>query len=240
MKYATLAEVEQAYRDDPEVHRDIWTEFTKNVETDYLLQTHRNFVERYQLGYGERAFHWMWGLLVNDLGADFKFLEIGVFQGQIVSLVKLLNRKATVYGVTPLSSEGDHYATHPKLDYLDRIKSLHNEFNLPSPVILKGHSFDPRIQRLAREAGPYDLLYVDGCHDYDVALDDLREYTPQVKRGGYVVVDDAANDLAIPDGLIPLNWKGLDDVTRATKEWSAHGNFRIVASVGHLKIFRRM
>mgnify|MGYP000694307990 CR=1 FL=1 len=37
---------------------------------------------------------------------------------------------------------------------------------------------------------PIDLLYIDGDHSYEVCSADIRNFTPWVRRGGYVFVDD--------------------------------------------------
>jgi hypothetical protein len=226
-------------------HKATWDKFTANVNATPYLKAHRDFVEAYGFGYGDRPFHWVWKTLVEQSPDNLKFLEIGVFQGQVLSLVKLIAREmkktATVFGITPLNTLGDKYATHPEMDYLERIKQIHNEFSLPSPVIMKGQSFDPRIQALAREEGPYDIVYVDGCHDYEVALDDLVTYSRMVQRGGFLVVDDAGNYLGLPDGMIPDNFKGLEDVSRAVVEWhrERQATFQEYFNVGHMRIFRR-
>lgn len=242
MKYTSLKDVPA---DDTQAnHTDIFREFTQNVNSTPYLKTHRDVVERFGYGYGERAFHWAWDLLVREGPEHLKFLEIGVFQGQTLSLVKHIARNvgktASVYGVTPLNTTGDKYAQHPELDYLERIKGIHNEFSLSSPTLLRGYSFDPRIQKLAREEGPYDILYVDGCHDYEVVLDDLETYTQMLRDDGILVVDDAGNYLDLPPGLLPHNFMGLEDVSLALSVWRRTTNLEVTPlfSVGHMQIFR--
>jgi hypothetical protein len=40
-----------------------------------------------------------------------------------------------------------------------------------------------------------DLLLVDGDHTYEVVMSDLIEFTPRLKVGGLLVVDDCGNSL---------------------------------------------
>jgi hypothetical protein len=40
--------------------------------------------------------------------------------------------------------------------------------------------------------GSIDMLHVDGNHDLAPVLDDLKRYLPKMKRGGYLVMDDAS------------------------------------------------
>lgn len=240
----SLTEVIEIYKDTPSVHREVWNKFTGAVNADGSLRKHRDFVEQFGFGYGDRPYHWSWKLLIDEMPAQFKFLEVGVFQGQILSLIRILsereNKRCEIVGVTPLNTEGDHAAQHPEMDYRARIQFIHQYFLCPSPTILKGYSFDPRIQNLSREYGPYDLMLIDGCHDYDVVLDDLNIYSQLVKIGGYLVIDDAANDLDIPTGLIKGDFKGIPDVTRALNEWFDGSKYQHVFSVGHNRILKRL
>lgn len=241
----SLKEAIAAYSDTPEAHKHIWDSFQARVQATPYLREHRNVVENGEYGYGDRPYHWLWKLLAEEAGDEYQFLEIGVFQGQTISLAQLCAQKAgkkfKIVGVTPLSRIGDQFATHPDLDYAHRIKELHVAFDLRPPTILKGLSFDPRIQLLAREEGPYDTVYIDGCHDYDVVVDDINVYAPMAKIGGYVVIDDAANYLNIPDDLIPLNWRGIHDVSNAVRDTiEKDARFKHVLSVGHNRVFQRV
>lgn len=38
--------------------------------------------------------------------------------------------------------------------------------------------------------GPYDLVYIDGDHDYAHALGDLQRFGKEARPGGYILVDD--------------------------------------------------
>ena len=245
--YATLSEVVANYSDNEASHTALWNSFLSNVQALPYLKKHRDYVEAGGFGYGDRPFHWMWKLLVSEMPSKFNFLEIGVFQGQTLSLVGLLAgrmaKNAKVVGITPLDRTGDQYATHPDLDYAARIKKIHLDHGLGRPTIINGLSFDPRVKHLAQEEGPYDLVYIDGCHDYLVVVDDITSYAPMVRPGGFLVVDDAGNNLKLPKGLIPHDWFGLEDVSQAVKNTLEEGalreQFEHLFAVGHNRVFRR-
>lgn len=241
----TLAEAVRQYADTPEAHYRMYSEFTKLVNADSDLSTHRLWVEANGHGYGEPAFHWLWKLLFNEMPAGGKFLEIGVFKGQTISLMSQLAKRAKknikVYGVTPLARDGDKYALHPDEDYLACIRRIYSRFDLPSPTLIALASFDPRAQKLAAEHGPYDVVYIDGCHDYEVVLDDIIEYGKLVKDGGYLVLDDAATYLDLPENLMPTNFKGLEDVSNAVRDTlETNKTWAHAMSVGHLRLFRKL
>jgi len=239
-----LNELASKYADTPDAHVDVWTACLEHTSITPYLKEHRDFVEAGGYGYGERQFHAMWDALVGEMPESFNFLEIGVFQGQVLSLVALCAKEqgkvARCTGITPLDPTGDHSGTHPNLDYAARIGQLHTRFNLPKVTIMPGMSYDPRVQKTAGERGPYDLMLIDGCHDYEVVLDDIQIYAPYVKPGGYLVIDDASNDLQIPDFMIPKNWKGVPSVTQAVNETLMKDPaWQHVLAVGHNRVFQK-
>jgi len=194
------------------------------------LKELRDYVEQNGYGFGERAFYWMWKLLVDDMPKRFSFLEIGVYKGQHLALIKLLakmsKRTVQVHGITPLDST-DGY---PEYDYLKDIHDLHRAFKLPLPIIFKGLSTDPTI--LEEIYPKYDIIYIDGGHSYDVVKYDLETYSPRATK--YVVTDDSANSLNLPEGM----FKGHQSVTKAVDEWLPCSNFVEKFNVVHNRIFK--
>ena len=57
--------------------------------------------------------------------SNFKFLEIGVYRGRVLSLIKLLsnllNKNGQIWGITPLHDAGDKYSNYENIDYLNAI-----------------------------------------------------------------------------------------------------------------------
>ncbi|MBI5857851.1 MAG: class I SAM-dependent methyltransferase [Sphingobacteriales bacterium] len=83
--------------------------FTANANQVPLLKEHRDYIEKHKLGFGDRAFHFMWYLLFNDVKQEknaVRALEIGVYKGQIISLWALLSKEmnisADISAITPL------------------------------------------------------------------------------------------------------------------------------------------
>jgi len=245
--YMTVDNVSEMYEDTPDVHTLIWKNFKTLVNATPHLKEHRDWVVQNNWGYGNRAFHWMWNILIQQAPQNFKFLEIGVFKGQTISLISMLNgihrKNGTVYGVTPLSKSGDKYATHPDINYEECIQHIYGQFKLDASDlnIIEGYSNDQAIIDISTQEGPYDFVYVDGCHDYDVVVSDLEKYGDMLRVGGYLVVDDSSNNLQIPDGLIRMNWRGLPDVTKAVEDvLETNSKFTHRFAVGHNRIFQRI
>jgi hypothetical protein len=246
-QYTSVNALAEYYEDTPEKHSNIWNAFKQLVNSHDNLREHRNWVVANRHGYGNRAFHWMWNLIVKDLPRGFKFLEIGVYMGQTISLISLLNKaqrkNGLVFGITPLTNAGDKYSKHPNINYEEAIGRIYYQFGLDGNdlQLIEGMSNDKSVIAEAQRISPFDVIYVDGCHDYEVVKSDIQNYAPLLKLGGLFVMDDASCSLNIPDGLIRMNWRGLEDVCRAAAETiEQDSRFRHLFAVGHNRVWRRI
>lgn len=233
-----LSDLKAEWEDSEIFHKTIHESFTANVEGVEWLNSHRDWVAQNIFGFGEKSFHWLWKLIVDEMPSEFKFIEIGVFRGQILSLIKMLasakGKKVDRYGVTPLDNSGGVWES----DYEADIKLLHDTFFIPTDYQLYvGSSLDPNIIAQAWVTARYDIVYVDGDHSYDGALSDLINYGAMVKPGGYLVIDDACCDMKMPFGF----FQGIQTVTDATLEYMAgHGSqWEFYGNVMHVRIYRR-
>jgi hypothetical protein len=245
-KFDTFTEAVLAWRDIPEVHTEIFKAFYDNVQNDPELKYHRDIVEQWEFGYGERSFQWLWNLVAQELPHGFRFLEIGVYQGQVLSLMSLLNKRyekhGLIVGLTPLEPADDAFSKHHDVDYEERIKILYgiNRLDAADLLLIVGYSDREREIELARKEGPYHCIYIDGNHNYDVVVKDIKNYGPMVAPRGLLVMDDSANYLDIPDGLISSNWKGIIDVSNAVRDTLENDlQFEHIFSVGHIRVWRK-
>jgi hypothetical protein len=227
--FDNLNQVVSSWQDTPEAHRLLNETFTDNVNADPKLKDYRDWIEQKIFGFGERSFLWMWKLLVDELPENFSFLEIGVFRGQILGLIRMLAPKANITGITPLTSEGGHWES----DYKADIKLLHDTFKLKQPKIIKGLSTDEEV---LTQVNMYDVIYIDGGHSYEVAKHDVYKYSSFVKVGGYLVIDDCAHKYSLPDGY----FKGIDSVSKAVDELLPNEYYKELFSVVHNRVFQRI
>lgn len=228
----TITTLQQEWRDEPEYHQDINERFTILMNGIPALTEHRQWVRANIFGFGEDSFHWMWKLICDEMPKNFSFLEVGVFRAQIVSLIKLLRADAKVFGITPMDNSGGMWDS----DYEADIRRIHDEFKLPQPTIFKGRSDSPEIIGKAI-ISDYDIVYIDGDHSFEGAYADLFNYAPLVKQGGYLVIDDACNDMKMPWGY----FQGIIDVTTATLDYMKESgdNWEFVTNVVHLRVYKR-
>jgi cephalosporin hydroxylase len=168
---------------------------------------------------------------------EFKFLEIGVFRGQVLSLYRLLadmsGKKAVRYGVSPMDSSDGHWDS----DYFADAVTIHQQFNLKKDyTIYHGSSTDKNIIEKAQSTTPYDILYIDGGHTFDIVQSDLASYPQMIKKGGYLLIDDACNDMNQPWGY----FQGIQPVTDAVLEWEKTEigkEFEFIFNVVHNRLY---
>jgi SAM-dependent methyltransferase len=205
----TLTQFADTWQNSETHARHVVETFTDAVNADLDLKALRDFVEQRGYGFGERCFYHMWKLIIQELRPGFKFLEIGIFKGQILALVRMLaGPHAEIYGITPLDTSGGM----PEGNYAKDIADLHLAFNLPLSYTLWEHRSDDAIAIwAANENGPFDVVYIDGGHSYQEAKHDIEVYGALVKPGGFLVVDDCANAFSMPWGY----FRGIQDVSLA-------------------------
>lgn len=208
------------------------------------LKEHRDFVEKHGYGFGERAFHWLWKLIVDEMPQDFRFLEVGVYKGQVLSLVRLLadkaNKRGDIKGVSLLSSfAGDtgKFKAFPDEDYRQHIKDLHDHFDQTHPTIITGDSTSPAVHAVMKMQKPFDVVYVDGCHEYEYVVNDLQFYPTLLRPGGLLVVDDSGCNLKQPQGF----FRGILDVTKAVNTViEIDPGYEHLLAVMHNRVWRKL
>ncbi len=242
--FDNLQEVQQYYANTSisaaEKHTRIYREFYRNVaEGQPKLAEAFNNTE----GFGELPFQWNWFLAVKDCPQNFSFLEVGVYKGRVLATIQYLadqlGKRPRIVGVTPLSGVGDKYSGYEEVDYFTSIrtafKKTHNS-SFANTKIIKGFSQDPITLLEARKEGPFDIIFIDGCHDYDVVCQDINNYLPMLRVGGLLVMDDASLFLEAPAG----RFHGHPDVARAIRDHLDHRtNIRHVYAVGHNRVWRK-
>jgi len=236
--FDTLEEVVAFYaKGGVDVHKDVYNTFHSNV-TD-SVRTAFNKAD----GFGEDAFCWNWKLLVDAMPPTFSCLEIGVYKARTLALIdmysKACSKKAMLYGITPLTNAADKYSQYPNEDYEQAILSNFTKMgaSIENMSILQGYSTDNSILATAKTLEPFDILFIDGCHDYDVVCKDIVNYIPMLNVGGYLVMDDASLFLKNPFG----RFLGHEDVARAIRD-KIDSDTRLthMYAVGHNRVWKKV
>jgi hypothetical protein len=204
------------------------------------LREHRAYFDQQRRGFGEDAFHVMWFLLFQEF-KPARFLEIGVYRGQVLSLAALLARQLGIsyrtQGISPFSPAGDAVSKYRQdIDYQEDTLAHFKHFGLPRPELLKAYSTDPEAVAMIK-TGPWDLIYIDGNHDYEVVCKDWSVCSVSVKPGGVIVLDDAGLTSDYRPPLFATG--GHPGPSRLAKEID-RGKFREIIQVGHNRAFQKI
>ncbi|MDB6016924.1 MAG: hypothetical protein JWR19_1413 [Pedosphaera sp.] len=204
------------------------------------LREHRHYFEQERRGFGEDAMHVMWFLLFREF-KPASFLEIGVYRGQVVSLAALLARLNGIgcltQGISPFSPAGDRVSKYERdVDYLEDTLLNFRHFALPRPELLKAFSTDPAAVALIRSR-QWEMIYIDGNHDYEVVCKDWAVCSESVKPGGIIVLDDAGLTTMYKPPLFATG--GHPGPSRMAGEIDRN-QFREILQVGHNRVFQKI
>ena len=127
----------------------------------------------------------MWFTLLREFRPSV-CLQIGVYRGQVISLwtliANLLNFSCEVHGISPFAPVGDSVSRYPEeIDYWSDTLASFELLGLNRAILVPALSTDAAaLQHIASKN--WDLIYIDGSHDYEVVLSDYRNsVTPESK-----------------------------------------------------------
>ncbi|HOE18437.1 MAG TPA: class I SAM-dependent methyltransferase [Syntrophorhabdaceae bacterium] len=205
-----------------------------------FIRDHRLYFQQEERGFGEDAFHASWWLLLSEF-KPARMLEIGIYRGQVITLWALINkyleRSAGIHGISPFGPVGDSVSAYLKdLDYIEDVLASFRFWKLDPPVLVKALSTDAQaIAHIKKNA--WDLIYIDGSHDYDVVLSDYRLCRDCLKAGGILVLDDAALGTSFRPPR--FSFAGHPGPSRVARE-HADKEMRLLGMVGHNNIFQKI
>jgi len=76
-------------------------------------------------------------------------------------------------------------------------------------IAICGNSTDPKIAHLVWAEGDYDIVIIDGGHDWKTASSDWNNYARTAKPGGIVVVHDTQGWHGIVNFDVPELWRHI-------------------------------
>lgn len=204
------------------------------------IREHRYYFEQEQRSFGERAFHTMWFLLFEEYRIR-NFLEIGVYRGQVLSLLALLqkavNINGEVVGISPFSNAGDSVSKYPSnIDYYEDTVANFRYFDLKKPRLIKAYSTD-KVALEAISEKVWDCIYIDGNHDYEIVKADWLNCSKNVKVNGLIVLDDSILETTCRPPIFAT--KGHPGPSRLVAEINK-SFFTEILRVGHNRVFQRI
>jgi|SRR5689334_10340133 len=205
------------------------------------IRAHRAYFCENERGFGENPFHVMWWLLFREF-KPANFLEIGVFRGQTISLAalcaRLLTSRCEIYGISPFSAAGDSVSDYRKdVDYLADTIANFDQFSLPHPHLLRAYSTE-RVAADLVSSKEWEVIYIDGNHDYEVASKDWELCSSHAKRDGIIVLDDSALATRFHPPAYAAT-RGHVGPSRLAQEIDG-SRFKEILQVGHNRVFQKL
>ena len=212
--------------------------------TDEDLVRWRRYFENIG-GFAQNSWYVFWAALIKEL--DIKnFLDLGVHVGQFSILPSLLSHRyqktIEVHMVSPFNGTGDKYSGYEQKDYIEVMEEAVTHLMDTTAK----HMFYPHVG-LSQNTNikneligmQFDMMYIDGSHDYEVVKQDIEFYVFQLlKPGGIVIFDDA--NFYIPDGRPEWEQQGYQDVVRAVTEMmDGNSEFEFLFNLTHNRLFKR-
>ena len=210
-----------------------------NLAPDWL-KNHREYFSKEKRAFGEDAFHAMWYLIFKELKPQ-KVLEIGVYRGSTLSLFSLLSQQfqtqTEVHGISPFTSAGDAVSKYlDNINYYDDVKKNFDYFNLPYPFLHKGFSTDKEMVNFIK-SNMWDLIFIDGNHDYEIAKADFDVCSMSIRKGGLIVLDDSSLYTSFKPPF--YSNAGHPGPSRVASEINPD-LFVEILSVGHNRVFKKV
>ncbi len=209
-----------------------------NSRLPKFLKLHYLYFSRFNRGFGEPVFYLMW----YEIFCFFKpkrILEIGVYRGKTLSLfsvlAKLVNSELNyeIHGVSPFDSTRDSTWEYEKIDYLSDCKKNMNFFDCNNYHFHKCLSTDSAAEEIIR-GGKWDIIYIDGSHDFEVVKLDFENALMGLVSGGVLILDDSS--LYLPHEQDSQRFWGWPGPSRVANEL-ARDRMRYLGLVSHNNIF---
>jgi hypothetical protein len=232
------SEWQQSLKDPSAFYFECLRYFYQELPTE--IRAHRSYFCKERRGFGENPFHVMWWLLFREF-KPLNFLEIGIFRGQTISLAALCSRRLNlhceVYGISPFTAAGDSVSVYgTEIDYLEDTLRNFDYFGLAHPQLLRACSTDkPAVKLVCSKA--WDMAYIDGNHDYEVASKDWELCSNHAKLGGIIVLDDAGLTTSFAPPAYAAT-RGHPGPSRLAQEID-RSQFTEILQVGHNRVFQK-
>ena len=126
------------------------------------------------------------------------YIEIGVHNGSSMAYVLQHNGIKECSGIDPFEKlvTNDpgmvHYQANDKLTMHTANTNINNNNKYNAKInLIQDYSDNVNVDNLKDS---FDLLFIDGDHNYDAVLNDYNRFKNTIKSGGFIVFDDLHQD----------------------------------------------
>ena len=87
---------------------------------------------------------------------------------------------------------------------------------------------------MVKEESPFDMIYIDGSHNYEDVVIDILFCDELLKQNGLLVMDDASSDLSLGKSSV---FRGHADVALAIKNSLDTTKYKHLFACGHNRVW---
>lgn len=169
--------------------------------------------------------------LLKELPLHSVGCELGVWKGDFSEEILKLVKPATLFLIDPWLYQPE-YSTSWYGGGVAKTQQDMDDIHDAVKVRVSGYSDVEIIRKKTEELsneipdGLLDWVYIDGNHQYEFVLNDLRTFCPKVKPGGIICGDDYGRGKGAP-------------ITRAVKAFLEDGSCEMVWTKRHQYFLRK-
>lgn len=127
------------------------------------------------------------GTALAKYAVDKKCLEIGSFKGKSANYIAPVAESLVC--IDPFRADAGGQDQHVDYTTLQEFLKNTDKFKNITPVIGKSEDVYGQFQD-----GQFEMMFIDGMHDYDSVKSDIEKYWPKLKVGGYMCFHDYQKD----------------------------------------------
>lgn len=252
-----------------EKHNDfLYDQLSQFVNNNSFLKIHRDYIESRKLGFGDRAFHGMWYLILKDLletQKKPKVLEIGVYKGQVISLwayiANKFNYDIDIYAISPFKGNlsknilfNNRYINKVRrrfskdFRYNSRVGNHHlkeDYLNINRKLFANFKLDFEKVNKIIGFSNDDKILKSLQCQRFDlVYIDGDHKYSSVMSDiMNYSVLIKPGGYLIMDDAsyFLPgsIFHKGIEEVSKACEIIENYG-FNNVLNVGHNRVYKKV
>ena len=152
-------------------------------------------------------------------------------------MAQKFNLNTEVHGISPFTSAGDSVSKYlAELDYFKDVNNNFLFFKLPAPILHKGFSTNQAMIDVI-QANDWDIIFIDGNHDYEVDKQDFVICSESIKKGGLIVFDDASLYTDFKPSF--YSTAGHPGPSKVASEIDLN-DFEEILAVGHNRVFNKL
>jgi hypothetical protein len=159
-------------------------------------------------------------------------VEVGTWQGGFTEAILSKSDVTKVYCVDPYK----HFTNNEYPDGMNNLSQADFDALFNNVQTSLSSRFGQKVEFIRElsvegskqfEDETLDFVYIDGNHDYKYVLEDLNEWYPKVKKGGYLCGDDIYStnlDEHDRDGNVTRVW--------SSNCWGKYGTYKAIVDFG--------